>query len=90
MTTTMKRRIWERATQTTCLHRPTMPWETATTNRIMVRISSEKGVVCREAMEKKKCKQQESVKKALKICGQASHRPWPYGGKHSSLKAAIR
>ncbi len=35
-------------------------------------IRNKEGVLCREAMEKKNCKQEESAKKAMKICGQAA------------------
>jgi hypothetical protein len=74
MTGMMKRRKWDRTMQTTCLHRPMMPWTTTTTNRMWVEISSETKKVFfrREAMEKRNCKQEESAIKAMKICGQAA------------------
>jgi hypothetical protein len=35
-------------------------------------IGNKEGVVCREVMEKKNCKQEESAIKAMKICGRAA------------------
>jgi hypothetical protein len=35
-------------------------------------IRNKEGIVCREAMEKKNCKQEESAIKAMQICGQAA------------------
>jgi hypothetical protein len=71
MTTTMKRRICERAMQTTCLHRPTIQKHKQDVGGNI--IGNKEGVVCREAMEKKNCKQDKSAIKAMKIFGQAAH-----------------
>jgi hypothetical protein len=35
-------------------------------------IGNKEGVVCREAMEKKNCMQEESAIKVMKVCGQAA------------------
>jgi hypothetical protein len=35
-------------------------------------IGNKEGIVCREAMEKKNCKQEQSAIKAMKVCGQAA------------------
>jgi hypothetical protein len=53
-------------------------------------IGNKEGVLCREAMEKKNCKQEESAIKAMKICGQAALESGVGIGALVSLKVDYR
>ncbi len=53
-------------------------------------IGNKEGIVHREAMEKKNCKQEESAIKAMKICGQAALESGVGIGALVSLKVDYR